>query len=106
MRANRGQAEQSLTVNPEIQHLVEVIATSCGEIDEASIERDGSVTFRREIYYRHPQGTERFRLAVLKTLRAHDVAHTEINCGEAWQPFTDAPTLTGRCYWLIRLRLV
>ena len=106
MRANQGQAEKSLLVNREIHHLVEVITQACGEIDEASIDSDGSVTFRREVFYRHPQGVERFRQAVLKALVAHEVLHTEITSGEAWQPFTDAPNLTGRSYWFIKLWLV
>jgi hypothetical protein len=105
MRANQGQAEKSLPVNRETHHLVELIAQSCGEIDEASIDTDGSVTFRREIFYRHPQGVERFRQAVLKTLKTHEVLHAEISSGEAWQPFTDAPNLTGRSYWFIKLWL-
>ena len=105
MRANQGQAEKSLLVNREIHHLVEVITQACGEIDEASIDSDGSVTFRREIFYRHPQGVERFRQAVLKALVAHEVLHTEITSGEAWQPFTDAPNLTGRSYLFIKLWL-
>jgi len=103
MRANLGKAKKSLPVNREIHHLVELIAQSCGEIDEASIDTDGSVTFRREIFYRHPQGVERFRQAVLNTLSAHDVLHAEISSGEAWQPFTDEPNLTGRSYWFIKL---
>jgi hypothetical protein len=86
MRANRGNAEKSLPVNREIHHIVEVIAQSCGEIDEASIDSDGSVTFRREIFYRHPQGVERFRQAVLKTLMAHEVLHAEISSGETCEP--------------------
>jgi hypothetical protein len=105
MQADQGQAEKSLLANREIHHFVEVITQSCGEIDEASIDSDGSVTFRREIFYRHPQGVERFRQAVLKALTAHEVLHAEISSGEAWQPFTDAPNLTGRSYWFIKLWL-
>jgi len=83
MRANRGNAEKSLPVNREIHHLAEFITQSCGEIDEASIDSDGSITFRHEIFYRHPKSVKRFRQAVLKTLKTNEVRYAEIGSGEA-----------------------
>lgn len=86
--------------------LVELLSKQVGEIDEASIESDGSIIFRREIFYRHPHGVERFRLAVTKALRARNIRYVELQSGEACQPFSEAISLTGHSFWYVRVRLV
>lgn len=105
-RAIRQEARQSGSSAIDTRVLVETLCEQVGEIDEASIESDGSITFRREIFYRHPQGVERFRLAVTKALKGRNMHYVELQSGEAWQPFSEATALTGRSFWYVRLRVV
>jgi len=102
-QATRKEIVKSKSEDVDCRRLVETLCKQVGEIDEASIESDGSITFRREIFYRHPQGIERFRLAVTKALRARDTRYVELQSGEAWQPFSEASSLTGRSFWYIRV---
>jgi hypothetical protein len=104
-KGTRKEIARSKSADVECRSLVEALCEQVGEIDEASIENDGSITFRREIFYRHPQGVERFRLAVTKALRARNIRYVELQSGEAWQPFSDATSLTGRSFWYVKVRL-
>lgn len=104
-QATRKEIERSKSVDIECRSLVETLCKQVGEIDEVSIESDGSFTFRREIFYRHPQGIMRFRLAVTKALRARGARYVELQSGEAWQPFSEAVSLTGRSFWFVRVRI-
>lgn len=104
-QATRKEIARSKSADLDCRSLVGTLCEQVGEIDEASIESDGSITFRREIFYRHPQGIERFRLAVTKALRARDARYVEVQSGEAWQPFSEAVSLTGRSFWYVRVRI-
>ena len=104
-RAIRQEVRKSGSSAIDTRVLVETLCQQVGEIDEASIESDGSITFRREIFYRHPQGVERFRLAVTKAFRARNIRHVELESGEAWQPFSETTALTGRSFWYVKVKL-
>lgn len=82
--------------------ILDTISSSIGEVDEASVERDQSVTFRREIFFRHPKGAERFRLAVTTRLMQEGIDFEELDSGEVWKPSSDAHALKGRSHWYLR----
>lgn len=99
--------KSSLRSIPEIdgEYLLKIlpkITGSIGEVDEALIGRDKSVTFLREIFYRHPKGTERFRLAVRTRLKQQGIEFEELGSGEVWNPSSDADALKGRSHWYFR----
>ena len=104
-RAILQEFQQARSSAIDARALVETLCEQVGEIDEASIEGDGSITFRREIFYRHPQGVARFRLAVMKAFRARNIRYVELESGEAWQPFSEARALTGRSFWYVKVKL-
>ncbi len=87
----------------ELARTVEMLVEKLGDIDEATIKSDGSVTLRREIYYRKPNGAEWFRLLMKDRLNKLMVPCVILTSGECWRPFKEAGKLQHRSHWYVQL---
>ncbi len=80
----------------ELDRTVELLYEKVGDIDEISIEGDGSVILRREIYFRKPNGTEWFRHLIRDRLDKLQIPCEILSTGECWRPFKESKTLKER----------
>ena len=87
----------------ELGRTVELLYERVGDIDEISIEGDGSVILRREIYFRKPNGTEWFRHLIRDRLDKLQIPCEILSTGECWRPFKESKTPKERSHWYARI---
>lgn len=95
--------EQSKDELVKLARLVEVLYERLGDIDEISIESDGSVVLRREIYHRKPNGGEWFRQLIQARLESLGIPFQIIDAGEYWRPFQKATKSQRRSHWYAKI---
>jgi hypothetical protein len=102
-RISRKHCEHTPQELIELARTAEMLVAKLGDIDEATIESDGSVTLRREIYHRKPNGAEWFRLLMKDRLNKLMVPCVILTSGECWRPFKEAAKLQHRSHWYVQL---
>ena len=97
--------EQSKDELVKLARLVEILYERLGDIDEISIESDGSVVLRREIYHRKPNGGEWFRRLIKARLENLGIPCQIIDAGEYWRPFQKATKSQRRSHWYAKIMI-